>query len=580
MKKLYIIAASLLTLLAVSSCHEPEYKLPSADGPATVRNGINSLTASFLYDIFATPDENGNLPKDTRDENSFKSEINYEEGIITIVVPYTYPALSKTHLEPSNLTKMKMVANLDDNVTVTPELLFMDLSKDNVIYVNSQDGSQKKFIVRSEIRKSSECSITNYKLETTEHVAVVNEGARTISFLTFEPLGEQFAEVASSFGSKLSPDPNKQMLSYDEDFEITVTAQNGVDKKKYLVTRGEPVKVDFGMRMGSENILWAKKLPDDLGITTLNMTSTIAALKDYLVVNTRGEDLLVINRLNGQKAGNIVLDEKGSTKNFAITNDDNDNILLSNLTPNDGNVLKLKRIKGVGGTPEPYIEWDAEGAAFGRKISISGSLDGDAIITAPMYGSAPQFARWTVRGGVLTSQTPEIIKIADPRVGTYAINADVHYTDPKNTESSYFLAAYCAFSDLAAPDNRALIWLNGEDNTARDHTTGTSSNWIINAVDYTLFNGCPYVVYNTVNSFTWGSDDKIYMYDISTEDFSTKIWGCDHGLYGSMPVSGVANANGLADVALKVSDNGYYMYLYFMFSNGYVVCVQFDCIDM
>ena len=52
--------------------------------------------------------------------------------------------------------------------------------------------------------------------------------------------------------------------------------------------------------------------------------------------------------------------------------------------------------------------------------------------------------------------------------------------------------------------------------------------------------------------------------------------GC-YGFYGGRANDGV-NSNAVQDVKLHVSKDGYFMYGYFMFCNGYVGCVQFDCI--
>ena len=50
-----------------------------------------------------------------------------------------------------------------------------------------------------------------------------------------------------------------------------------------------------------------------------------------------------------------------------------------------------------------------------------------------------------------------------------------------------------------------------------------------------------------------------------------------YGKYGGRLNDG-QNTNAYTDVALHVSPDGYFMYGYFMFCNGYVGCVQFDCI--
>ena len=52
-----------------------------------------------------------------------------------------------------------------------------------------------------------------------------------------------------------------------------------------------------------------------------------------------------------------------------------------------------------------------------------------------------------------------------------------------------------------------------------------------------------------------------------------------NGNYGGK-AAGVQNANGTSDVALRVSADGYYLYIYFMFTNGYVGCIRCDCLDL
>lgn len=544
---------ALGAILLTAGCHSPEELTPSES-----RYGINSITAKFM--------------NDTRDENSFSSEIDYENGIITIVFPYTYPANSSSFLTMDDLTNMRVEANLDDNVTIEPALLYMDLSKDNYITVTDQIGNKKSYTVRGEIRKSAECAITSYSLPSLGLDGVINESSKTISIISIDDIGETLADVTTSFGATLSPDPRVVAQNYDSPFEITVTAQNGTTTSTYTVQKSIPAKTTSGMRSGSSKILWQKKLEGDLGITTKNLTGGLAVTKKYVVLNTRNEDMVYLDRATGEKIGTIPLTEKGSLVNFYCTSDEGDNILVCNLAPNAGD-FKVWRLRDVTGTPEEYITWSTGGLAVGRKLSVRGSLDGNAIITAAILGSTRQFARWTVVDGSLTSQTPTLVSIADASVGTWWNNCDVIYSSNTNVESDYFMACY------ATP--RAHLWMNGIDNTIKHQSNAISANWVLNAVDYIEFNGCPYVAANSVNSFTWGADDIAYLYDVSSDDgLSATIWQCSPNVYGSMAASGVANQNGTGDVCLRQSDNGYYMYFYFMFTNGYVVCVQFDCIDM
>lgn len=549
----------IISLIAIASivfggvgCQEAEDLTPSIS-----RLGINGITASFYGDESS--------------ENAFTSEVDSINGIITVVFPYNYPRMSNNVLTMSDLSKMRVSANLDDNVTISPVILYMDFTKENYITVTDQTKKKKGYDVVAEIRKSAECAITNFELASLGLSGVIDEANKTISLISVDPIGSGLATVTVSHGANMQPDPTTTALNYSNDVQITVTAQNETTSAVYTVKKAVPSKTDFGMRTGSAKILWSKKLNTDLGITTLNMTGGMAVTKDYVVVNTRNQASIYLDRKTGAIAGTINMNGiVGSLVNFYNTCDDNDNILLCNLAPNAGS-FKIWKIKGVTAAPELYIEWNG-GLAIGRKFSVKGSIDGDAIITAPICAAGNQFARWQVIGGTLQSQTPDIITISGLG-GSWGNNCDIVYTDKSNLNSDYFAAYYASPYQFA--------WVDGTTNAVKAFGPAISPNWVQNATDYTVFNNCPYAASNSVNSFTWGSDDKIYLYDVSSSSgLSTAVWDAPIGTYGSKDNGGGANGNGTGDVALKISDDGYYMYMYFMFTNGCVVCVRYDCIDL
>lgn len=557
MKKIYSILATLTALMIIlGGCQQVEDLTPSLS-----RYGINSLSASFYGDESS--------------ENNFSSEIDYENSTITLVFPYNYPRTSNNVLTMDALKKVRVVANLDDNVTISPALLYMDLTKENFITITDQTKTKKDYKVVAEIRKSAEARITDFSLNSLGISGIIDEENKLISLISIDPIGEVLAEMSISHGATINPDPRNTALNYDEDVTLTVTAQNGIDKTVYTVRKDVPNKVERGMRNGSAKILWTKKLQSDLGITTLHNTTSLAVTKDYVVVNTRKEAGMLLDRKTGAKVGTMpnmgsVQGQDGLT-NFFATADDADNILINNLAPNAG-TYKVWRFKGVNSAPELYIDWSASGStAIGRKLSVKGNLDGDAIITAALMGAGKSFARWQVKDGALLSQVPEIIAINGIE-GAWNNNADIVATDPTDLTADYFVSYY------ATP--RKFAWVDGKTNTIKAQGPEISGNWIQNSADYTVFNGNPYAVNMSINSFTWGSDDKVYLHDANAvTTFTEPIWATPIGTYGGKD-NGGTNANGTGDSILKVSNDGYYMYLYFMFTNGCVVCVQFDCIDM
>lgn len=558
MKNNTYIAIVMVLLTFLGGCHQPDELLPSVS-----REGINSITATFS-------DGTG----------QFTGYITDGSNQIVIPIPYYYPESSDNQVTTTQLSNMRITANLDDNVTVSPSLLYLDLTKDNAITVTDQLKQQKQYTIRGEIRKSNACLIEEFKLPSLGITGVINEAAKTISLIAIGDLVPALGELTMSYHASVSPDPRTASLDYDNDIKLTVTAHDGVTQSVYTVKKAVPEKLAYGIRTGSGKLMFAKKLKADLGITLDNLTGGIAVSGDYLVLNTRSASSIYINAKTGEKAGEIDLGEiKGSLTNFYNTADDDGNILVCNLAPNAGS-FKVWKLNSVTASPKLYIEWNGA-VAIGRKLSIAGSLNNNAIITAPILAAGQKFARWTVVNGALTSETPEIITMTGLVKG-WTTNCDIVYTSGADVNSDYFVASYsdCTFA-----------WVNGTTNTVRKSLDAISSNYIPNAVDYVTFNNAKYTTLNWVNSFNWGAADAVWLLDVSSDDnfagnletntCKSVVWESDRDKYGAKGVTPlVANGNGTGDVALKVSDDGYYMYLYFMFTNGYVVGYQFDCIDM
>lgn len=548
----------LATFFILNGCQSPDDLTPS-----TSRLGINSITATF-------DDGTGSFV-------GYASE-NSDEIVITI--PYYYPESSNNPVTESMLSKMRVSANLDDNVLIEPSILFFDLNSENIITVVDQKKERKTYRVRGDIRKSSNSLIEEFALPSLGLSGVINETTKTISLVAVGTLDPAKAAIRLSYHATISPDPTTVDIDYNNDVTFVVTAHDGVTTSTYTVKKEIPAKLPYGIRSESAKIMFAKKLNADLGITTVNMTGGIAATNDYVVINTRNENSIYINAKTGDKIGTISLSNVGSLANFYNTADDDGNLLICNLAPSGG-TFKVWKQTSIPGTQELFIDWTTSGSeAIGRKLSIQGSITDNAIITAPLLvGTAQRFARWTVVGGVLTSQIPEIITMSGLTKG-WTTNADLIYTSNTDLTSDFFVASY---------SDNTFAWVNGVTNVVRKKLDVISTNYIPNAIDYKEFNNAKYVTLNWVNSFTWGAADAVWLLDVSNDiDFEgnleTKtskavVWESDRDKYGGKAL-GVANGNGTGDVAITTSSDGFYLYLYFMFTNGYVVGVQFDCIDM
>lgn len=552
------ISMILLAALAfITGCHKPEAYTPSGDNI-----GLLNLIASF--------------PNDDRDENEFTSEIDHDRKVVTIVFPYNYPRLSDNVLTADKLSKIRLRAKLANNAYVLDGgVLWMDLTAENKIRIKNPAGDIADYKVVAEIRKSNACTITEYRLPDALGeglTAIVKDNDKSITFLTFESLGEQLAAVSISHGATMDPDPRTVALNYDNELTVTVIAQNGVDRQEYKICKGTPEKIKAGMRPNSGKILWTQKL-SDIGLTKTNMQTGIAVTDDYVVINERSNEKAVyLNAKTGTVAGSMDISAfSGSTSNFYCTSDDAGNILFCNFASTAGSELIIYKANSVNDTPTEFIRYTTS-CAIGRKISVKGDVNNNALITAPYYTTAGQTAIWAVKDGVVDEKPSAFTaKIS----GSWGNNADVVMTSDTDKKADYFAAFY------ASPRN--LCYFNGSDGSIKSKAKELSANWIPNAVDVKTFNNNMFVASNSVNSFTWGEDDCVYLYDVTAgvfgdeaADFSKAGLGVN-GKYGAKAL-GATNPNGIGDIALRVSEDGYYMYLYFMFTNGYVGCVQFDCI--
>ncbi|WP_202616947.1 DUF5018 domain-containing protein [Arcticibacter tournemirensis] len=582
MKNKLTIFIATVGLLFFFGCQKPDDLSPSV-----AHSGINTISA-FLTDA------DGNI----LDENNGKFTAIITEGSrdIVIPIPYYYPESSDNQVTPQMLSRMRIRAGLDDNVTISPALLYLDLSsgKKYTITVTNQRKEKQEYTIRGEIVKSAACAIEEFALPELSLTGVINQANKTISLVTLDNLPSVIASVRLSPHATISPDPRSTAIDYNSDRQFVVTAHDGTTKATYTVKKAVPDKLPAGIRPGSAKIMFAKKLIADLGAPA-NNHGGLAATKDYVIISTRTNQNVVIDAKTGALLSPIdVSVTGGGLNNMYNTADNAGNILIGNLAQNAG-TYKIWKLTPPGGHPELFINWTANTTfAVGRKFSVQGNINSDAIITAPLHnGSGAQFARWRVSGGALQSQTPDIITINGLTWGTHV---DVVATSPTDVNADYFVARY---SDHIAGENgnvySMLNWINGSNKTVRKSLVNVNSNFVSNAVAYTVFNKTPYVLVNYANGFTWGQADMVYLVNASsvnsfTADYNSwggpwgaggaVEWACELHKYGAMSASGVANGNATGDVAFVQSEDGYFLYAYFMFTNGYVVGVQFDCVDI
>lgn len=580
---------SAFILLGVSACHDP-YEFE----PMHYDTFFTSVTAYF-------PDSS---------EDVFPAEIDNVNHVVTIVVPYTYPYNTDSYLEMEDLSRMKVLFNLNKGYIITPGIpAFVDLSQDNHFTVIDNYGVSTPFTLRGEIRKGDDCLISEFTLALDGLSGEIDHETGVISFYTPETLTPQTAIISLPHGATIEPDPRTEALVYDENLKVTVTAQNGIAQKEYTFRSLIPNKLLSGIREGSSRIAWAKKVTE-VGLVAytgadfegsnnnrFKGSAGLAVVDDKLLINDAGTGkVYVLNYRNGETIETIDVSALGTNtlghyNNWRMTSDNHGNIMFASSPWNNDGSLTIWKMKGIHGQLEKIITY-ANGSAIGNQLSITGNADGDAIITSSQNGGGAIFYRWIVRNGIVQDQTPEII--APP---CYTANSwgclDVVYLDT-DENSEYISVGYAGNLDPTPPGSsmrgqegveRTCVWHKSSSEVKSYGSQLIGVNSVENAGDIAEFNNAKFYAHNILNTLGYAADgNSLRMYNISSGDLSvgiTEINDLVKNKYGSQQGSGISakSSNG-NDVRFFATPDGYFLYLFFEFCNGYVGGIRFDCIDM
>ncbi len=562
----------MAVVLSFAACQEPEVLLP-----AEANKGINNLTVYPTWDGYHTADASG-----------FTSKIDYEKRVITIQVPYTLPVESDNVQKLENYKKVWVQFNLDDNATLEPKLTTIDLTQTYKVTLTDQKKEQSEWTIKAALAKSSACDIESFAIPSLGLTAVIDKSSATASLIYFEQLKNVFGEVVVSPHAKIVPDPATTAFwcSPDEPKKFTVIAQDGVTSREWTLQQTEPARVEEGIRPESGKMLWTTKL-SAAGVAKLDMTTGIAVTDDYVILNTRGEDPIVLDAKKGTTVGTMSLGSiKGATSSYYMTSDHKGHIVINNRVPDDGGVFRVWRMRDINSTPELFIEY-ATTDVYGDHISVWGDVYGDATVQAAYCGwtstGSTSTLTWTVKDGQTVSMQPYWCQISG--VGGWT-NGDAIRLGTDATAD--FLA--CGYS------TNKLTWVDGATNAALNYVQGTlTGNEGMKAVDAVPFNGINYVAATMETFFTWGVAGGMWVMEAkypqtfsgsleldASLDPDCVVYGLDrgeggYGIYGGRANDGT-NGNAIQDVKLHVTKDGYFMYAYFMFCNGYVGCIQFDCI--
>lgn len=547
----------LALALAFTGCAEEENVAPTAN-----REGITSLSAYFTSGTY-------------QDKLAAQlSTTSSETTDYVIPIPYYYPEESD-YVPSEDMKNMKVTAKLENNCFLSPGLGVLDLTKKNEFTYTNPYGEQKKITISGQLTHLNKCAIKSFMAEPGDLSGVIDEDSKTISLVTMDDLSKMTADVVLDPHATISPDPSVPH-DFNDGFEFTVTADNGVDKSTYKVMKQIPQKMDNGYRAGSEKELFVNDMTT-LGVKDPNaIHPTLACVGNFVVLNLGdGSAPQYFRKATGSKVGTIALGEAKATG--AIASDNVGNMLICNFADN-GQTLNIYKTNDVTKAPTKLISYtNGLGVGIGARLHVQGDLNSNAVITATPY-SCNNAIRWIVKDGRVGN--PENILMSVAAWGAQDDAAKVVGVDAEGKNGSivdYYQGGVCQMYYLSDWKTSA--------NLVQDNS-GNAWGYNTAAIDVRPFNKARYLALFEMGYWPdWGLTGHIYLYDASNP---ASVTGTTDGSsmlkyaytipdnFGSV---GYASDGRFADVLVTPSEDGYFLYIFYA-SNTHLSFggIQVDCI--
>jgi len=555
-KHLYIILTGVVGFFM--GCQSPDDLISSTNS-----DGLNSLTTYFATGSHTSA--------------AFKTTVTDITSDIVINIPYYYPEETDT---TTTITAMRVIASMDDNCSLSPKLGILDLTQKNYFNYTNGKGETKKICITGAIKKLSGTQITYFSVPANDATGfagvtgTIDQDNKIISLITVDDLSAVNVDYKLSPHATISPDPKTTVMNLNVSTQFTVTAQDG-STSTYTVSKAAPEKIAYGYRSGSQTLLWAFDFTTKGFAWDGTNNASLASIGNNLIVNMgNGTTPIYFNRITGAKIGEITLGSASAAG--CVTNDLNGNLLTCNYAA-DGNTFRIYRTKSVTTAPSVFISYsNSTGSILGRKMSVQGSIDGDAIISAELENAngSSSYVRWIVSGGTVGS--PEVITMTG--IGGWSSSVtigDIVYPTT-NPSDGYFTSFY---------DADVLRYMKGTTSQASLNPQSDGSAWGYNnnCLDVKSFNGAKYLSLCCVSHFPgWGMNTQLYLYDVTSMGQFTGTVDTSLALTFKPTITSYNSSDGVSatgDVLLVPSADGYSLTLYYIDNNCKALgAYQFDCI--
>ena len=545
-RKFNILILSIAVMAMFASCKEVD---PLA-GTELGEMGIQSVTAAFTGEVY----EN--------DVNAKFSALPDADGNIVVEVPYYYPQTSDNEVPEEFLSNMRVTASLFAGTYIEPALGVLDMSKTYDITAYDAAGRTKEYTLTAKITKLKECELTAFNVTSAGSLysGIINPGAKTISLMV---TGDELTGCTVDYTVSPHATVSGNLETIRPGDKITVTAHNEVDKNEYTIAFAVPEKIGYGARVGSGKNLWTKYFAN-LGVTlsSADAPMRLAAHGDVLYVLAGGSTIYTLNKATGEYLSTLAIPD-GYTAHYMVSDEAGNILFAANST--SGTDFKVYAMESIDATPVELISYSNASYANLGNIRVTGNIKENAVVTANTDGTVAGLA-WQITDGVVTA--------------------------PKTITTSWSLSniangcMVAASSDLSTGVFAFGYWGVYNLYYSKDLTsftdavvmTETGSNENNNCLSTVTFNGAQYIAAGIGAHFSWGYVPQFHVYDSTNPNMLSQFFVAPWSELDDGGFKGVTGAT--SDVLIVVSEDGYYMDVYFVDANyDLITCYEFDCIQ-
>lgn len=562
MKRISIIIVSVIAAL-VSSCHEPEYVLPTAD-----RQGLTSLTAIFTFGPYVDQE----LAKLTIEDDGAE---RYE-----IPIPFFFPETSSDETL-IYMTKLRVQAELQPNFKISPTLGILDLTEENWFDYTDPKGNTRKICITGTRTKGTLCDLVSFSVDDLSVSGIIyKDGSNKLQIPYLDDMS------AVSVSAQVSPHATLQKINgknyvpgqkynMNSGATVTVLAHDGKTTRTYTVEQSIPELLDIGLRQASIEPLFNLEAVSMLGLPAFNEEAFVSlAVNDSKLAICTGSKTapIYVNGYNGSKLGEVNV--SGVTADV-IANDEGGHVLFCNYAEGGSSAGEVKIYCSSSFTETPtlltsFTNFISE--PVGHRMKIVGDVAKDAVIVLTAEGIA----------GVTTTAKAIVIRIdGGTVVDTYSVDfagnglgwgaapvsiATVVPASATPWNDGWYVDYYENNSDPSVTDTSADSYiLHHISAKGKDSHMALAGNWANNpnCLDLKHFNGASYMSLFVVSHFPcWGADPRLYLYDatsagsISEVLVNKNIKNNQTGTY-----DGVFGATG--DIAMWASLDGYRFFVFY-----------------